>query len=258
MDCSLPGSSVLGIFLARILEWVAISFSRGSSWPRDRTHVSCVFCIAGGFFTCWAIREALIIIISHNSVHGELGQGPVGLAYFCCPFSVASSFATICTRVASAGIIGLTDLAFSKAPPSMGFPRQEYWRGLPCPPSGDLPYSGIKSASPISSALQADSLPAEPSELEMVVSPGAGLSSARGEGPVWSAERHPPTQGCKCVPLYGWSNFADGIIEFEMGRGLGSKCHPLVRGREGVTVTLEPWRQRLEWCGYEPGNNGSF
>ena len=120
MDCSLPGSSVLGIFLARILEWVAISFSRGSSWPRDRTHVSCVFCIAGGFFTCWAIREALIIIISHNSVHGELGQGPVGLAYFCCPFSVASSFATICTRVASAGIIGLTDLAFSKAPPFLG------------------------------------------------------------------------------------------------------------------------------------------
>ena len=39
MDCSLPGSSVHGIFQARILEWVAISFSRGSSWPRDRTRV---------------------------------------------------------------------------------------------------------------------------------------------------------------------------------------------------------------------------
>ena len=35
MDCSLPGSTVHGIFQVRILEWVAISFSRGSSWPRD-------------------------------------------------------------------------------------------------------------------------------------------------------------------------------------------------------------------------------
>ena len=41
IDCSLPGSSVHGISQARILEWVAISFSRGSSWPRDKTRVSC-------------------------------------------------------------------------------------------------------------------------------------------------------------------------------------------------------------------------
>ena len=39
MDCSLPGSSVHGSFKARILEWVAISYSRGSSQPSDRTHV---------------------------------------------------------------------------------------------------------------------------------------------------------------------------------------------------------------------------
>ena len=43
-DCSLPGSSVHGILQARTLEWVAISFSRGSFWPRDRTHVSYVSC----------------------------------------------------------------------------------------------------------------------------------------------------------------------------------------------------------------------
>ena len=48
MDCSLPDSSVHRICQARILEWVAISYSKGSSRPRDRTHVSC---IAGGFFT---------------------------------------------------------------------------------------------------------------------------------------------------------------------------------------------------------------
>ena len=39
LDCSLPGCSVHGIFQARILEWVAISYSRRSSWPRDQTHV---------------------------------------------------------------------------------------------------------------------------------------------------------------------------------------------------------------------------
>ena len=42
MDCSLPGFSVHGIFQAGILEWVAISFSRGSSRPRNRTHISCI------------------------------------------------------------------------------------------------------------------------------------------------------------------------------------------------------------------------
>ena len=55
MDCSPPGSSVHGILQARILEWVAIPFSRGFSQPRDRTWVSC---IEGGLLTIWATREA--------------------------------------------------------------------------------------------------------------------------------------------------------------------------------------------------------
>ena len=46
-DYSPPGSSVHGILQARILEWIAIPFSRASSWPRDRTWVSCVSCTAG-------------------------------------------------------------------------------------------------------------------------------------------------------------------------------------------------------------------
>ena len=58
MDCSIPGSFVHGIFQARVLKWVAISFSRGSSWPRDQTWVSH---IAGRCFTIWATREALSI-----------------------------------------------------------------------------------------------------------------------------------------------------------------------------------------------------
>ena len=44
VGCSPPGSSVSGISQARILEWVAVSFSRGSSPPRDQTHVSCISC----------------------------------------------------------------------------------------------------------------------------------------------------------------------------------------------------------------------
>ena len=51
VDCSPPGSSIHGILQARILECVAISFSRGSSWPRDRTQVSC---ITGRCFNLWA------------------------------------------------------------------------------------------------------------------------------------------------------------------------------------------------------------
>ena len=55
VDCSLPGSSVHGVLQARILEWIAIPFSRGSFGPRDWTQVSC---IVGRFFSDWATREA--------------------------------------------------------------------------------------------------------------------------------------------------------------------------------------------------------
>ena len=53
MDCSSPGSFVHGILQARTLEWVAIPYSRGSSWPRDWTQVSRS---AGRFFTIWTTR----------------------------------------------------------------------------------------------------------------------------------------------------------------------------------------------------------
>ena len=55
MDCSLPGFSVHEILQARILDWVAISFSRASSPPRAWTHVSS---ISGRLFTIWATRKA--------------------------------------------------------------------------------------------------------------------------------------------------------------------------------------------------------
>ena len=55
MDCSLPGFSVHGIIQARILEWVAISFSRGSSQPRGRTYISFSSCIGRQIVYHWTI-----------------------------------------------------------------------------------------------------------------------------------------------------------------------------------------------------------
>ena len=68
MDCSPPGSTVHGVLQARILEWVAVPFSRGSSWPRDWTQVSCISCIAGEFFTRWVTWEALSILYIESAV----------------------------------------------------------------------------------------------------------------------------------------------------------------------------------------------
>ena len=62
VDCCPSGSSIRGILQVRILQWVAISFSRGSSQPRDQTQISC---IAGGFFTIWTARE----VHTHTHTH---------------------------------------------------------------------------------------------------------------------------------------------------------------------------------------------
>ena len=103
---------------ARILEWVAFLFSRESFQSRDRTQVSR---IAGKFLTSWATRVCVCSVQS-------------------C-FSHVRLFATLWT-------------AACQIPLSMGFSRQEYWGGLPCPPPGDPPNSGMK---PVTPALQADS-----------------------------------------------------------------------------------------------------
>ena len=70
-DCSPPGSSIHGIFQARILEWVAISFSRGSSQPWDQTWVSCM---GGGFFTVWAMRTAKFRSTTPTVTAEDLGE----------------------------------------------------------------------------------------------------------------------------------------------------------------------------------------
>ena len=64
MDCSPSAASVHGILQARILEWVAMPASRGSSWPRDWTRVSQSPASAGGLFTTSATWEAWLLVVS--------------------------------------------------------------------------------------------------------------------------------------------------------------------------------------------------
>jgi len=87
--------TVHGILQVRILVWVAFPFSRGSSWPRNRTRV---FCIAGRFLTNWAIREALkasAVFANDSSGRAELG-GWVGAITYWCPCFVIIDFIISC------------------------------------------------------------------------------------------------------------------------------------------------------------------
>ena len=81
MDCSPPGFSVHGIFQARILEWIAISFSRGSSWPRDQTCVSYISCIGRQILHHWATWEASLIYLRSSYKSSS-----------CCPFHILFAF----------------------------------------------------------------------------------------------------------------------------------------------------------------------
>ena len=71
MDCSPPGSSVPGILQANILEWVAIPFSRGSSWPRDRNQV---FCFAGRFFASESHSNFMLYLKANFSPGNWMGN----------------------------------------------------------------------------------------------------------------------------------------------------------------------------------------
>ena len=82
MDCSLPGFSVHGIFQARVLEWVAISFPRGSSWPRDCPRVSR---IVSRCFPVWVIREDGDIFFSCCITFSSVAQSCV----FATPWTAA-------------------------------------------------------------------------------------------------------------------------------------------------------------------------
>ena len=118
MDCSPPGSSVHGISQARILEWVAIFYSRESSWPRDWTCISCIG------------RQ----ILYHCATWGSLQLSSVQ------SLSHVRLLVTLWTLD-------------RQAPLSVELSRQEYWSGLPFPSPRDLPNPGIEPTSPLSPAL---------------------------------------------------------------------------------------------------------
>ena len=114
MCCSPAGSHVHGISQARTLEWVSISLSRGSSRSRDQTHVACTD------------RR----ILYHKATGKPFERDFSLYAWVLSHFSHVRLFTTLRTVA-------------HQAPLSMGFSRQEYWSGLPCPPPGDLPDPGI-------------------------------------------------------------------------------------------------------------------
>ena len=149
MGCSPPGSSVHRIFLARILEWVAISSSRGSSPPRELTQVSC---IGRGFFTAEPPGKPTYLAI-YPSVY---------YLYLCIILYLdlyVSLWVPVCSVASVCPLFAILWTIACQAPLSMGFSRQEYWSELPCPPPGDLSDPGVEPTSPVSPALQADSLP---------------------------------------------------------------------------------------------------
>ena len=162
MDCSPPGSSVHGILQARTLEWVAIPFSRGSFQPRKRTLVSCT---AGR----WCRDDVVSTANSWAPCPDLLEETSGGEIFNQCFYQLTC----MCTNIRnyrnkeekkekslSRVWLFATPLTVAhQAPLSMGFSRQEYWSGVPCPPPGNLPHPGIEPGSP---TLRVDALPSEP------------------------------------------------------------------------------------------------
>ena len=145
-NCSLPASLSMGILPARILEWVAMPFSRGSSQPRDWTQVSH---IAGRFFTIWATREAHQVLAATAAkslqscptlptIDGSPPGSPVPgilqartLEWVAISFSSAWKWKVKVKSLSRVRLSAAPWTAAYQAPPSMGFSRQEYWSGVP-------------------------------------------------------------------------------------------------------------------------------
>ena len=171
MDCSLPGSSFHGIFHARVLEWVAISFSGGSSWPRERTWVSS---IEDRCLTIWATKLGGFLHISLLKTHPifislPLSRSIMGLTPITSGLESLASLTLHCYHynpfymdyfVWKWKLLSHVWLfATSWTIQSMEFSRSEYWSGSSFPSPVDLPNLRIK---PRSHKLQVNSLPAEP------------------------------------------------------------------------------------------------
>ena len=143
---SLPGSSVHGIFQARILEWFAISFSRGSSWPRDWTQVSCTAldAAAKSLQSCPTLCDPIDGSPPGSPIPGILQART--LEWAAISFSNAWKWKVKVKSLSPVRLLVTPWTAAYQDPLSMGPSRQEYRSGLPLP----------------SPALQADSLPSKP------------------------------------------------------------------------------------------------
>ena len=142
-------SSVHGISQARILEWVAISFSRGSSWPRNQTQVSC---ISRWILYCWVTRESPYFLFAAaakslqscptvcDPVDGSPPGSPVPgilqartLEWVAISFSNAWKWKVKVKSLSHVRLLATPWTVAYQAPLSMGFSRQEYWSGVPLP-----------------------------------------------------------------------------------------------------------------------------
>ena len=150
MDCSLPGSPVHGIFQARVLEWVAISFSRGSSHPGIESGSPALQADAlpsepPGKPLCPHLMFILQYPASPVLHLWRYSWIPSPMAETEIPFL---TFPSICACSVLSDSFTTPWIVTHQAPLSMEFSRQEYWSGLPFPSPGDLPYPGIKPGSP--------------------------------------------------------------------------------------------------------------
>ena len=147
--CTLPGPSVHRTFLVRILEWVAISSSRGSSPPRSWTCVSCVSCIDRHIlYHCAPGNPIRLMGLNYSQV-------PVAWSLHLCNWNV-------CVCLLAQSCLTLQPHGTFQALLSMEFSRQGYCSELPFPSPGHLPDPGIKPTSPMSPESQVDSLSVEP------------------------------------------------------------------------------------------------
>ena len=168
MDCSLPGFSVHGILQARILEWVAIPISRGSFQPWNRSWVSH---IAGRFFSVWATREAqkyaclvagrqklgngsMKLVKKYLRKLGRVSAVSIIMQWQLEKGEQRTSLQTVSLHACMRAILLQSCSTLStlwtmthQAPLYMGFSRQEYWSGSPCPPPGALPDPGVEYTS---------------------------------------------------------------------------------------------------------------
>ena len=142
MVCSLPGSSVHGILQARVLKWVAIPFSKGSSPPRDRTWVSC---IAGDTLPCTHLYHPKQELKHfHHPWKFHLSCYAFILSFH--PQAITFQFLSVCSLITKSRPTVLWPHGLQSVCPgdplSMGFPRQEYWIGCHFLLQGIFPAQG--------------------------------------------------------------------------------------------------------------------